>query len=79
MKTNWYKISKMIDVTENDTVTTYIFCDKCKRWATRNDNKVVWKEYFNMSPEEQREYDIAHKNFQMGKSKIIPKICPNCK
>jgi len=78
---NWYKISKMIDATENDEVSTYIFCDKCKRGATRDitdGNKVVWKEYFNMSPAEQQEYDLAHKSFQVGKSKIISKMCPDC-
>ena len=78
MMNNWYKISKMIDLTRNEDTPTYAFCDKCKRWATMEGKHIVWKEYFNMSPVEQQEYDLANKNFQMGSSKVISKICPDC-
>ena len=83
---NWYKQSKMIDLKDTQNIDikmpTYVYCEKCKKWATEdpedeNDN-ATWKAYYEMNPEERLIMDKAYKTFQMGTSKVTSTVCPQC-
>jgi len=74
---NWYKKAKMIDVGEGNTIS-YAHCPNCKKWATEENGQIIWKPFFEMSMQEQREMNYNRTNFNIGKSKPSPHLCPEC-
>ena len=77
---NWYKISKMMEFSDDSGKPAIAYCQKCSKWATENHfGQEVWKPYFKMTPKEQAQMDKYREDFQMGDFKIKPTICPSCK
>jgi len=76
---NWYKIAKVIDYSDNPLISNPLLCPTCKRWGTSDDNnKIIWKHYYQMPPEEQKEVDNIKKLHDRGATKLELHLCEDC-
>ena len=79
---DWYKTSKMIDISPDVVAKKFVLCPKCSKWGTSltgNMDDVEWKRYPEMNPGEQREMNNAKSLFEEGLLTYEIVSCDECR
>jgi len=79
---NWYKTSKIINVSPDVVEKKLVLCPKCRKWGTSltgNMDDVEWKRYTEMNPREQQEMNNAKSLFEKGLLTYKMVSCDKCR